>query len=303
MVVVGSPAATIFINNCNKLITIIRIEATLPMCFKNHNSQTNSKVKTCKKCIDDCKECIDKKTLDSISDWIVFFYVVLIAIPVSAVFIFNAFNKTNNSIECKVYCSTDCSICSFVCSFVDYVGINFNAYIFVFAIVYAFILFACIGYIYSHYFNPQKTKCKEIYDDLEFNRNFMVCSAVFVVACLIVSSFFYSNYVTKITVSLALLLVTCVLGFLVKSYNSKYALTKIDIDYMSTTNKYSKIGEHERESKLLVKRKSYLKYYKVMETNYLMMSALFLFITSVLGINSIISLKSASMLFVLSIAM
>lgn len=65
------------------------------MCFKNHNSQTDSKVKTCKKCIDDCKECIDKKTLDSISDWIVSFYVVLIAIPVSAVFIFY---KTDTSI-------------------------------------------------------------------------------------------------------------------------------------------------------------------------------------------------------------
>lgn len=154
-----------------------------------------------------------------------------------------------------------------------------------------------------HYFNPQKTKCKEIYDDLEFNRNVMKCSAAFSVVCLIVSSFFSSNYVTKITVSLALLLVTCVLGFLVKSYNSKYALTKIDIDYMSTRNKYSKIGKHERESELLVKSKSYLKYYKVMETNYLMMSALFLFITSVLGIKSIISLKSASTLFVLSIAM
>ncbi|MFU0534378.1 permease, partial [Gardnerella pickettii] len=133
-----------------------------------------------------------------------------------------------------------------------------------------------------------KAKCKEIYDDLEFNRNFMACSAAFSVVCLFISACFSSNYVTKITVSLALLLVTCVLGFRVKSCNSKYALTKIDIDYMPTTNKYSKIGEHERESKLLVKRKSYLKYYKVMETNYLMMSALFLLITSVLGINSII---------------
>ncbi|MDK7192507.1 hypothetical protein QP420_04525 [Bifidobacterium sp. UMB1197] len=40
MVVVGSPAATIFITNCNKLITIIRIEAAQPMFFKNRNSQT-----------------------------------------------------------------------------------------------------------------------------------------------------------------------------------------------------------------------------------------------------------------------
>ena len=41
MVVVGSPAATIFITNFNKLITIIRIEAAQPMCFKNRNSQNN----------------------------------------------------------------------------------------------------------------------------------------------------------------------------------------------------------------------------------------------------------------------
>ena len=41
MVVVGSPAATIFITNCNKLITIIRIEAAQPMSIKNRNSQTN----------------------------------------------------------------------------------------------------------------------------------------------------------------------------------------------------------------------------------------------------------------------
>ena len=251
------------------------------MCFKNRNLQNDSKVKT-------SEVCTDKKTLDSISYYIVVFYVFLIAIPVSAVFIFNAFNKTNNSIECKVNCSTDCSICSFVCSFVDYIGINFNADIFVCTFIYAVILFIYTFKIYSVYFKPQKAKCKEIYDDLEFNRNFMACSAAFSVVCLFISACFSSNYVTKITVSLALLLVTCVLGFRVKSCNSKYALTKIDIDYMPTTNKYSKIGEHERESKLLVKRKSYLKYYKVMETNYLMMSALFLLITSVLGINSII---------------
>ncbi|MFU0534590.1 permease, partial [Gardnerella pickettii] len=104
------------------------------MCFKNRNLQNDSKVKT-------CEECIDKKTLDSISYYIVVFYVFLIAIPVSAVFIFNAFNKTNNSIECKVNCSTDCSICSFVCSFVDYIGINFNADIFVCTFIYAVILF------------------------------------------------------------------------------------------------------------------------------------------------------------------
>ncbi|MFU0464698.1 hypothetical protein ACMZ7W_03880 [Gardnerella vaginalis] len=42
MVVVGSPAATIFITNFNKLITIIRIEAAQPMFFKNRNSKTNS---------------------------------------------------------------------------------------------------------------------------------------------------------------------------------------------------------------------------------------------------------------------
>lgn len=58
------------------------------MCFKNHNSQTNSKVKTCKKCI-------DKKTLNIVSCWIRLFYLFLAAIPVSAVFIFY---KTDTSI-------------------------------------------------------------------------------------------------------------------------------------------------------------------------------------------------------------
>lgn len=102
----------------------------------------------------------------------------------------------------------------------------------------------------------------------------------------IISTCIKSDDYIKIN-ALVILLVTCCIGVKVKSYNNKYTLAKIDIDYMSTTNKYSKIGEHEIESKLLVKRKSYLKYYKVMETNYLMMSALFTFITSVLGISSI----------------
>lgn len=58
------------------------------MCIKNYNSQTDSKVET-------CKECIDKKILDSISSCIGFFYVFLAAIPVSVVFIFY---KTDTSI-------------------------------------------------------------------------------------------------------------------------------------------------------------------------------------------------------------
>lgn len=58
------------------------------MCVKNYNSQTDSKVKT-------CKECIDEKTLNNISFCIVLFYVLLAAIPVSAVFIFY---KTDTSI-------------------------------------------------------------------------------------------------------------------------------------------------------------------------------------------------------------
>lgn len=98
----------------------------------------------------------------------------------------------------------------------------------------------------------------------------------------IISTYIQPDDYIKIN-ALVILIITCCLGVKVKSYNNKYALAKIDIDYMSTTNKYSKIGEHERESKLLVKRKSYLKYYKVMETNYLMMSAFFVFVTSVLG--------------------
>lgn len=205
------------------------------------------------------------------------------AISVSAVFIFNVFNKINNSIECKVNCSTDCSICSFVCSFVNDIKTKPNYCILVYAIIYAIISSLYIFKIYSVYVKPQETKYKEIFNDLKANCVSMACSAASSVICLFISALFYSNNTIKITVSLTLLLVTCFIGFRVKSYNNKYALTKIDIDYMPTANKYSKIGEHERESKLLVKRKSYLKYYKVMETNYLMMSAFFVFVTSVLG--------------------
>lgn len=275
MVVVGSPAATIFITNCNKLITIIRIEATRPMCFKNRNLQNDSKVKT-------CKECIDKKTLDSISCWIVSFYLFLAAIPVSAVFIF----KINHSINCKVNRKVNRSICSFICNFVcsSVNDIKTNPNNLIYVIVYLVILLA--GIVLSFlllYIKKEKVECKEIYDDLNVNCVSMACSAVSSLVLLSMSAYCSSNCVTKITVSLALLFVTCFIGLRAKSCNSKYALTKIDIDCMSTKNKYSKIGEHERESELLVKRKSYLKYYKEMETNYLMMSAFFVFVTSVLG--------------------
>lgn len=247
------------------------------MCFKNSNLQIDSKVKT-------CKDCIDEETVNSISFWIVLFYAVLAVIPVSAVFIFNEFNKINKSIVCKVTCFADFSICSFVCSFVDYIGINFNACIFVCTLIYAGILFLCIRLIYSRYFKPQKTKCKEIYDDLKVNRNVMAWSAACVVVCLLIPAFIPSDYVTKITVYLALLSVTCFIGFRAKSYNNKYALTKIDIDYMNTTKNYSMIREYEIERELhVVTKMSYLKYYKEMETNYLMMSAFFVFVTSVLG--------------------
>ncbi|EPI44004.1 hypothetical protein HMPREF1586_00331 [Gardnerella vaginalis JCP8522] len=273
------------------------------MCFKNHNSQNDSKVKTCKECIDDCKECIDKKTLDSISRWIGFFYAFLTAISVSAVFIFNVFNKINNSIECKVNCSTDCSICSFVCSFVNDIKTKPNYCILVYAIIYAIISSLYIFKIYSVYVKPQETKYKEIFNDLKANCVSMACSAASSVICLFISALFYSNNTIKITVSLTLLLVTCLLGLRAKSCNNEYALTKIYIDYMPTSSKYLTIGEREEERELLVIKKSFLRYYKTMETNYLMMSAFFAFVTSVLGMSSIDSLKSVSMLFVLNMAM
>ncbi|EPI61152.1 hypothetical protein HMPREF1580_00035 [Gardnerella vaginalis JCP8070] len=250
MVVVGSPATTIFINNCNKLITIIRIEAERPMFFKNRNSQNDSKVKTCKECIDDCKECIDKKTLDSISCWIVSFYLLLAAIPVSAVFIFY---KTDTFIGCL-------SILLFMLA--------------------AYITIICF-YAYS-----EKVECKEIYDDLKPNNLYMLILTTLVGLLSIISTCIKSDDYIKIN-ALVILLVTCCIGVKVKSYNNKYALTKIDIDYMPTANKYSKIRKYVKESELLVKKKSYLKYYKEMETNYLMMSALCTFLTSVLGISSI----------------
>lgn len=275
MVVVGSPATTIFINNCNKLITIIRIEAERPMSIKNYNSQTDSKVKT-------CEECIDKETLDSISCWIVSFYLFLAAIPVSAVFIFNAFNKINNSITCKV----DCFVCQFICSRVNYIKINFNVDICVFVLGYMIIsfLYICFIYLYLlHYLNRKKIICKEIYDDLNLNCISMACSAASSVICLSISACFYSNCVTKVTVYLALLSVACFIGLRAKSCNNEYALTKIDIDCMNTLNKYSKTNGCGEEGELLVIKMPCLKYYKVMETSYLMMSAFFVFVTSVLG--------------------
>lgn len=213
------------------------------MCIKNYNSQTDSKVET-------CKECIDKKILDSISSCIGFFYVFLAAIPVSVVFIFY---KTDTSIG------------------------RLFILLFMLAAYITFIFF----YVYA-----KKVECREIQDDLKPNTLYMLILTTLVGLFSIISTCIKSDDYIKIN-ALVILLVTCCIGVKVKSYNNKYTLAKIDIDYMSTTNKYSKIGEHEIESKLLVKRKSYLKYYKVMETNYLMMSALFTFITSVLGISSI----------------
>lgn len=231
------------------------------MCFKNRNLQNDSKVKTCKECIDDCKECIDKKTLDSISSCIGFFYVLLAAIPVLDAFIFYEINDFNIR---KVTC----------------------------LFIFIFILILFIATLICFYVHAEKVECTEIYDDLKSNINHICIILLFASLCGVISANFQLNCVTKINVSLAFMLVTCFIGLRAKYYNNKYALTKIDIDYMPTTNKYSKIGEHERESKLLVISKSYLKYYKVMETNYLMMSAFFVFVTSVLGTSSISSLQN-----------
>lgn len=223
------------------------------MCFKNRNLQNDSKVKT-------CKECIDEKTVNIISCWIVLFYAVLAVISVSSVLIFNAFYKINTR------------------------GIPVG-YIISFCLIIAAIIIAFIIFFVAFDSKTKNIKCKEkeIYDDLNANLNFVAWSAVFVVVCLIISAFCHSDDTTKITVYLALLSVTCFIGVRAKSCNNKYALTKIDIDYMPTSDKYSKINGCEEESELLVTKKSYLKYYKEMETNYLMMSAFFVFVTSVLG--------------------
>ncbi|MFU0564297.1 permease [Gardnerella pickettii] len=221
------------------------------MCFKNRNLQNDSKVKTCKECIDDCKECIDKKTLDSISRWIVSFYVVLIAIPVSSALIFNAFYKINICGKISVGCLISRDL------------------------IIAFIIFFVV-----FYFKTKNIKRTEISDDLKVNCISMACSAASSAICLFISACFSSNYVTKVTVYLALLSVTCFIGLRAKSCNNKYALTKIDIDYRNTL-KHLKTNVCEEESELLTMM-PYLKYYKVMETNYLMMSAFFVFVTSVL---------------------
>lgn len=107
----------------------------------------------------------------------------------------------------------------------------------------------------------------------------------------IISTYIQSDDYIKIN-ALVILVITCCLGVKVKSYNNKYALIKIDIDCMNTMNKYSKTNGCEEECELLVIKMSYLKYYKVMETNYLMMSAFFAFLTPVLGTSSISSLQN-----------
>lgn len=217
------------------------------MRFKNSNLQIDSKVKT-------CKDCIDEETLYSICDCTVSFYVFLVAIPVSSVFIFKAFYKIN------------------ICGKIPVGGL-----------VIACLIVAFIIFFVTFYLKTKSIKCKEIYDDLNVNCIYMACSVASSVICLSISACFYSNCVTKVTVYLALLSVACFIGLRAKSCNNEYALTKINMDYTNTMNSYSKIREYETEIKLLTKRKSHLKYYKVMETNYLMLSALFVFVTSVLG--------------------
>lgn len=230
------------------------------MCFKNSNLQIDSKVKT-------CKDCIDEETLNIVSCWIRLFYLFLAAISVSSVLIFY---KTD----------------------------TFIGRLFIFLLMLdAYIAIICF-YAYA-----KKVKCKEIYDDLEDNIVYMYFSAVFTIVCLIIFTCFASDYAIRIIISVILLVYTFCIGIRVKFYNRAYALTKIDIDYMPTANKYSKIRKYVKESELLVKKKSYLKYYKEMEWNYLMILAFLAFVTSTLGVNSIISLKSASTLSALAVAM
>ena len=222
------------------------------MCFKNRNSQNNSQVTT-------YKECIDEKTLNSISCWMGLFYVLLVVMPVLVLFVFykDVFNSHS----------------------VDYL------LIFLFSLA----AYTTIIHFYSH---AEKVECKEIYDDLEGNIVCMYVSSVSAIVYLIIFTCCPLNYDIKIVISLILLAVACCLGVKVKSYNNKYVLTKIDIDYMPTTNKYLKIREHERESKLLVTKKSFLKYYKVMETNYLIILVFLVFVASILGVDSIKLLQS-----------
>lgn len=233
------------------------------MSIKNRNSQTNSQVTT-------SKECIDEKTLNSISSCIGAFYMLLTFMSVLVLIVF--YKDVSNGLS------------------IGYLSI------FLFSLA-AYITIICF---YSY---AEKVECKEIYDDLEDNIVYMYVSSVSAIVYLIISTCFPSNYDIKIVISLILLTFACFLGIKVKSYNNKYALTKIDIDYMPTTNKYLKIREHERESKLLVTKKSCLKYYKVMETNYLMILALLAFVTSVLGMITIDPVQSESASSVLRMAM
>lgn len=222
------------------------------MCIQTPNSQTNSQVKT-------CKEYIDEKTLNSISSWMGLFYVLLTVMSVLVLFVFYKDVSNSHSI----------------------------GYLFIF--LFSLAAYVTIIHFYSH---AEKVECKEIYDDLEGNIVCMYVSSVFAIVYLIISTCCPSDYSIKTVIPAILLAYTCCLGVQAKSYNNKYVLTKIDIDYMSKANKYIMINGREEESKLLVTKKSYLKYYKVMRMNYLIILAFLAFVASILGVDSIKLLQS-----------
>ena len=68
-------------------------------------------------------------------------------------------------------------------------------------------------------------------------------------------------------------------------YKNKSYSTKIDLDDMTVTDKYLKSDDKDKESELFIK-KSMLKYYKTMETNYQLLLLFFTFLTSVFSLKS-----------------
>lgn len=85
-------------------------------------------------------------------------------------------------------------------------------------------------------------------------------------------------------VAVAILIISCFIGVRMNIYKNKSYSTKIDLDDMPVTDKYLKSDDKDKESELFIK-KSMLKYYKTMETNYQLLLLFFTFLTSVFSLN------------------
>ncbi|MFU0541656.1 hypothetical protein [Gardnerella vaginalis] len=278
-----------------------------------------NKIPVCEDCsnlqIKAYKECMCKKILDLIGAYIGFFYIILVAIPLSAMFIFNTQNKQFSSF---LFC-----FCFFLSGFNIYAIHDYSYFSIVYVNYFVLIFYVVIilfFFIYSHY-KIKKVCCKEIYDylydDLRDNRMYMYASTMIVFMSITVHDFIcYRNSLipnnsivvknlvvnddfvisndfainksvvdSRQIVAVAILLISCFIGVRMNIYKNKSYSTKIDLDDMTVTDKYLKSDDKDKEGELFIK-KSMLKYYKTMETNYQLLLLFFTFLTSVFSLKS-----------------